>query len=380
MAVIYFVIIFFFIILLLILLYLTFSKVKVEIDERRVKQVEGRIRPIFDKHMGLGDESDIPSNEILDLRKQVQKKAGLQAFNSIYFARKKQDGLTEKLHNYVKLIVDYQTISNNRIVRDKYRKSYILFLCAEYYIRSEEVIQFALESVNDKSLYVRNNALRVLANIGDVDVFMEAYHRISEGKLYFNNKFIVDLMDGFQGDAQELNRRLVTNIAEFSAKIQKNIIDHFSNQRISGFSNEILSLVQSSEDKELIIAGIRYFGEIHTPEAYNFIVDNLKSENYEVRAVCAKALALYPGDKTVQLLKVNITDSNWSVRLNCANTLIHLEKEDVFNKNGSVAEIIRGNDKFAREIMTYTLYSKGLIRLDQDPLAYFQAENMGKEE
>ena len=382
MDLIYFSIIFFFVILLLVILYLVFSKVKQGMDHRKVSQLENEMQPIVDKYLESQSGSIISENEMVDLRKKVQTKAGLQAFNSIYFARVKQDGLTEKLHKLVTLIIDFQMLNNNRIVHNKYRKSYILYLCAEYYMNSEEVTKFALESLDDPSLYVRNNALRVLRNTGNVDTIIEAYRKISKGKLYFNNKVIVDFMGSFRGDMQELNKALASNMVEFSPKIQRGIMDHLTNRRISEYSNEILRFIEASSDKEIIIAGIRYFGVVHKQEAYPFIVEKFKSKSYEIRAVCARAIGLYPCEETITLLKEYIKDANWFVRYNCAFTLIHLEEENIFNKDSSIGKVLCEKDTFARDIMIYTLYSKGLINSDNDQvkLACFQIENVEKEE
>lgn len=382
MDLIYFSIIFFFVILLLVILYIVFSKVKQGMDHRRVSELENEMQPIVDKYMQSESGSIISENEMVDLRKKVQTKTGLQAFNSIYFARVKQDGLTEKLHQLVTLIIDFQMLNNNRIVHNKYRKSYILYLCAEYYMNSEEVIEFALESLEDPSLYVRNNALRVLRNTGNVDAIIEAYRKISKGKLYFNNKVIVDFMDSFCGDMQELNKALASNMAEFCPKIQRGILDHFTNHRISEYADEILRFIAASSDKEIIIAGIRYFGVVHKQEAYPFIIEKFKSKNYEIRAVCARAIGLYPCEETITLLNEYIKDANWFVRYNCAFTLFHLEEENIFNKDSSIRKVISEKDTFARDIMIYALYSKGLINSDNDQvkLACFQIENVEKEE
>ncbi len=380
MDLIYCFIIFFFVILLLVILYIVFSKAKQGIDQRRVSQLEYEIQPIVDKYMESKSEAVISDNEIVDLRKKVQSRAGLQAFNSIYFAKVKQEGVTERLHQLVTLILDFQTLNNNRIVRNKYRKSYILYLCAEYYMNSEEVTKFAIESLHDPSLYVRNNALRVLRNTGEVDNLIKAYQRISQGQMYFNDKVIVDYMDSFRGDMQELNKALARNLITFSPKIQRDIIEHFTNCHISKYANEILSLIETSRDMEIIIAGIRYFGVVHKQEAYSFIVHQFKSENYEIRAVCARAIGLYPCEKTIELLHEYIKDTNWFVRYNCAFTLFQLEEENIFHKDSSIGKVLSEEDMFARDIMIYTLYSKGLINSDNDQvtLASFQIENGGK--
>lgn len=382
MSIVYFTIIFFFIILLLVISYVVYSKVKQSMDERKITQVVNKMRPIFDKHMELDNVLDIPKNELEDMRKKVLTKAGLQAFNFLYFTRRKQDGLTDKLHNYVNYVVDYQTIYKNRIVRDIYRKSYILFLCAEYYMKSDEVIHFALESLNDKSIYVRNNALKVIRNTGNIDAFIEAYYKISHGKLYFNNKVIVDFIGSFQGDTQELNKALAIKLTEFSPRFQKNIIDHFSNRKINEYSHEVLTLIMKTSDKEVVVAGIKYFGNIYNQDAYKFIVKMFDSEDYEIRAVCARTIALYPCEETILLLKKYITDPNWFVRYNCAFTLLLLEQENVFNEESPVGEIIRGNDHFAKEIMIYTLYSQGLINSEniQERLATLQVEDKKEED
>lgn len=382
MKFVYFIIVMFLIIFLLVISYVFYSKVMQKIDLKRTKRYENEMRPIIEKHLKICDPLDIRRKELVDLQEKVRTKPGLQAFNKIYFEKVAQDGLDEHLRNYVRLIIDYQTLYKNRIVRDKYRKSYILYLLAEYYMNSDEVIQYALSSLNNKSQYVRNNALRVLRNTGNVEAFIAAYHNISKGQLYFNKKVIVDFIDCFQGDMSELNKVLGSTISEFSSQIQKVIVEHFANQKISDFSEEILNLIRVSNDKEVIISGIKYFGIIRYQQAYDFIVSQFNGENYETRAVCANTIALYRCEETINLLKKNITDSNWFVRYNSAFSLIHLEEGDIFNPNSLVAKIIQGNDRFAKEMIIYTLYSTHLINNDnyEEKLACFQPEKIEEED
>lgn len=379
---IYFVILFFFIIFLLIISYIVFFKVKRGINERRVSRLKSELRPILDQYMESEDDFEVAADKMDFIRKKVRTKIGLKAFNSIYRERVEQEGVTEKLHRFTNQFIDFHTLYNNRIVFNRYRKSYILYLCAEYCLSSEEVTRFALESLEDKSLFVRNNALRVLRNIGSIDVFIEAFRMITKGDLYFNNKVLVDYMGNFQGDQQALYKALAMNIAEFSTVIQKNIIDNFTNQRVTEFSSHILRFIKSSNDPELIISGIKYFGTIHNQEAYEFIVENFASENYAIRAASATAIALYPGEKTIDVLKEHIGDSDWYVRYNCASTLVNLEEGSIFKKDGPIGEIVCGNDRFAKEIIAYTLYSKGLIGASnyQDIYVLFQDEDVKKEE
>lgn len=383
MKFVYFIIIMFLIIFLLVISYVIYAKIMQIIDVKRTTRFEHEIRPIVEKHLKITNELDIPISEISELRTKVRTKPGLQAFNKIYFEKLEKNKLDEQLRQYVRSIIDYHTLYKNRIVRDKYRKSYILYLLAEYYMDTDEVIKFALSNLDNSSQYVRNNALRVLRNTGNVEAFIAAYQKISNGELYFNNKVIVDFIDSFQGDMPKLNSTLASSIDEFSPQIQKVIIDHFANRKISDFSCEILRIIKQSKDKEIVISGIKYFGMIRYQEAYNFIVEQFEGDKYEIRAICARAIALYNCEKTIKLLEENITDSNWFVRYNCAFTLIHLEEGNVFSPNSRIGKIIRGNDRFAKEMIIYTLYSTHLINKDnyKDKLASFQPEiEIGEEE
>lgn len=381
MQVVYFFFIIFLILLALVISYLIYAKIMQRNDLRRKKRFEYEMRPIIESHLQISNELDIPKSEILFIKKKVQTKPGLQVFNDIYFEKLAENGYDKLLRNYVRLIIDYQTLYKNRIVHDKYRKSYILYLLAEYYMDSEEVIQLAMSSLEDKSQFVRNNALRVLRNTGNTEVFLAAYHIISKGKLYFNNKVIVDFIDSFQGDILELNRMLASSIGEFSPQIQKVIIEHFANRKISEYSSEILHLIKKSNDKEVVISGIKFFGMIRYQDAFEFIVEQFDSTNYEVRAVCARAIALYNCEKTIKLLEKNITDSNWFVRYNCAFSAISLEKGNEFTQNSLVGKIIQGDDVYAKEMIIYTLYSTQVIDNGnyQEKLAYFLPEKKEEE-
>lgn len=88
----------------------------------------------------------------------------------------------EQLREYANKILSYKTLLNNRIVRNKYRKSYILYLLAEFGINTEEVKEFAKNSLSKNSVHVRNNALRLIQNSGNeknyipVSILVPAYN------------------------------------------------------------------------------------------------------------------------------------------------------------------------------------------------------------
>lgn len=65
------------------------------------------------------------------------------------------------------------------------------------------------------------------------------------------------------------------------------------------------------------------------------------------------ALAAYPGEHTVEVLKQALSDSNWYIRFNASKSLesFHLPYLEF-------SDIVEGGDRYAREILQYRLDMK----------------------
>lgn len=360
--VIYMAFVIFVILLIIIGIYFMLSVNSQRRVKKRINKKTNIIREIMDKHMEYEDREDIPVEEIEMMKKMVSRKSGLEAFYLAHESYLNQNIDPKKLREYAGEIVDYKTLMNNKIVRYKYRKSYVLYLLSQFEINTKEVGEFAIESLEKESMYVRNNALRVIRNTGDVELFLKAIKTITENKYYYNYRVLVDFIDNFNGDMEELDRALLANIHNFNDRFKRLTIEHFANglDDHEDIKLMVLDFLANSKDKEILILSMRYFGRIIDERAKAYLLDNIKSEDWELRAISAKIILNYNDEDTRNALLETLKDENYYVRFNSAFSYIEMEVEENIFK-----ELDMVKDNFAKEILVYAMYLKNLINHEE---------------
>ena len=123
---------------------------------------------------------------------------------------------------------------------------------------------------------------------------------------------------------------------------------------------KLLSFLQHDKDKELVIVSTRYFSKIIEPLAKSKIMANLASDDWEVRAISAKVIAQYPGEETIDQLRVTLTDENYYVRYNSAHSFLKLADNETV-----IEEALTNSDPFARDILLYLMNIEGIISIEK---------------
>jgi hypothetical protein len=331
-----------------------------KLHEKRLRKRREKIEKVFytakENHQHL---FNIPQTYIDSLKKLSLNRLGLEAFTLFYIDEAERDNYSDEICDFAARVIDYNRLLKANIVRNQYRSSYILFLLSRYRVKNEESKKLAMKSLDDKSMYVRNNALFVIKNTGDTEAVISALNIIGEEKRYFNNKMIIDFFDTFRGDYSELDLMLVKNFDSFSPFIKRLIPTHFMNQRDD--SEEVRSLLLnylSDPDKELVIAVTKYFGWVTDKRATDLIVKNIAHTEWEIRALSARISQRgYTVPEMIDALKAGLSDRNWYVRQNCAFAYVAA----VNGERRSIQPIIEGDDRYAREVILYVMFTKGIL-------------------
>jgi HEAT repeat protein len=334
-----------------------------KLHESRLRRRREKIEAIYYAAKEENQQlSDIPQTFIDSLKKLSLNRLGLEAFTSFYIEEAERVNYSDEICDFAARVIDYDTLVKANIVRNQYRSSYILFLLSRYRVKNDESKALALKSLDDKSMYVRNNALFVIKNTGDTEAVISALKIIGEEKRYFNNKMIIDFFDTFRGDYTELNLLLVQNFDKFSLFIKRLIPAHFMNQRDD--SEPVRSLILSclsDSDKELIIAATKYFGWVNDKRATELIMKNISHSEWEIRALSARISQRgYTVPGIIDALRVGLSDRNWYVRQNCAFAYVAA----VNGERKSIQPIIEGSDRYAREVILYVMFTKGILEYD----------------
>ena len=184
-------------------------------------------------------------------------------------------------------------------------------------------------------------------------------------EILHSNKLLYDGLLKFTGNREELARLLFQSRKEYSDRLLLPVMQYI--YYFSGdYQSDFLEILQDSgADKELQLEALRYFHKYPYEPARQTVQDFLRYRglvDWEYTAVAALTLSQYPGPDTVVCLKEALGDTNWYIRLNSADTLIHgLKIPQV-----QLYDIYNGRDRFAKEILQYVSSQAELIHQEME--------------
>ena len=216
----------------------------------------------------------------------------------------------------------------------------------------EMVFPFLFDLLGNKSLYCRENALRALYSSEDIHAVMQALTFLDANEqLLPHKKILADGLLSFD-KKEELIPLLWKKLSEFHPRMQVSLLDYIR-YASSNWKDEMLSMLETSQDMEIQIACVRYFGRYQDERSVSFLLHHAEEEKegvWELQNACISALAVYPGPQTLEILKKETSSKNWYVRYNAAKSLAILNTD-----RDALADILQGNDRYAKEMLEYQL-------------------------
>lgn len=311
-------------------------------------------------HMHFSNPSNVSDEDIGHVKKLISSKAGLLGFYKVYKEYLDTYGFYEEIRSYNNQVIEFKMLIKNKIVRSKYRKSYILFLMSEFRLNTKEVIEYALDALDSDSIYVRYNALKLIRNSGNTAAFLDALERIMHNKKSFNVRVLVDYMDQFQGNIQLINMKLANNLNNYNGKLKKAAIFHFTNCQYDApeARNTLLYLLANEVDKGILISIIRYFEKVIDEKAVEHLISKLSNKDWEVRAASARILEKYPSDETISELTKSLMDENYFVRFNSASSLSRMVQGE-----NTIREILSKTDSFGKDSFLYAMSLENSMKI-----------------
>ncbi|MEG0641706.1 MAG: HEAT repeat domain-containing protein [Clostridium sp.] len=349
-------------IVIAIMIYVGIARLKENLDSRKLKEIEEGFGKLILKHLdNVSEGEDIPTNEVQVVGQCIDGAMYLKVFSEVCIEYSKNNG-TEVVKRYIlnfekKLYKLFFKVDRKSIMKF----SYYIYLIGEFRMENNMIIKKLLDNLNSESIYIRVNSLKALSKIGNINGFIDALRIISLRGLYFNEKVIIDSIDSFEGNKDELDSIILSEINNYTDDMTNIVINHFSNNKYKKCSNTLLKMINNKKtSKEVIIRIVRYFEEVYNSDAQDSLINLLDSSYWETRAVTSRAMIKYDVNKAEEKLKNLVSDRNYHVRYNAAMTLISRGKGDRV-----VNEIINGEDKYARDIMVYAMFNNNLINYDE---------------
>ena len=228
------------------------------------------------------------------------------------------------------------------------------FLCSgEEKSQLHELAAVILPDVLAQSVYVHENAMRALANLGNTKDVLHAMHLLNLKKTPLHTKLISENLLRFSGLQEELMEALWQEFDAFRSELQVSILQYMCFLPPQTGQSRYRALIYTrlnneNTDGEVRIACIRFFRRNVYAPAQAVLLQMLGTSGgyYNYAAVAATALRSYPGVQTEQALLRQMSNPDWYVRFNCAESLLFLQV-DYENI------ILHSEDRYAKEMLLY---------------------------
>ena len=214
-----------------------------------------------------------------------------------------------------------------------------------------EIAEILMKALHMQNTYCRENALQAVYSSGSAELVIRALQLIDSEKIPHNSKLLCDGLLKFQGSTNELLDRLWEVFDDFDEPMQIVILDYvrFSS---SSYKDKIFTIMtDENRSPELRFPCVRYFAKYPDPRAYPVLLEMVSDPQnwrWEFSAIACTTLANYPGEQTVTALKNALSDTNWYVRYNAAESLSRLGVS-----YDDMLDVLSGSDLYAKDIMQF---------------------------
>lgn len=215
---------------------------------------------------------------------------------------------------------------------------------AKQYQRMGETLLLYLPN---STIYCRENVLQAMYALGAADALEQAFLQFQMQGWYHHVRLIADGLLTFQGNKEELARRLWKKNSLWEEDMKIAIIQFITN--LSADFSDLMLPALKEESSEVRFAVIRYFQRYPVEEAKFLLIDIVK-QNEDLAIAAALALSSYPEETTKKVLKEAINSYNWYIRRNAAMALLNIGLS-----SSEQDELCASEDKYAREMFNYVL-------------------------
>lgn len=223
-------------------------------------------------------------------------------------------------------------------------------------VRNQEIQQHMLLCIQKENLYCRVNGFRALCAFGAQESVVEGLRIIDASNVFFHSKLLTELLLSYTGDPLALIDTLLKLRPTFQIETQVALLN-FIRFKTGDYCQQFQKiLLDESENKELRLAAVRYFGKYRYMPIVQTLVQLVTQEDpvhWEYASIAASSLARYEGDHVISALTKAMSSEQWYVRYNAANSLKakRLEYEDLI-------EVVHTGDRYAREMVMYRLLAR----------------------
>lgn len=222
--------------------------------------------------------------------------------------------------------------------------------------------QIVLSYLKKDSLYCKINALKALCSFGSPSILMDALVELGNGQeSQLHGKVVTEALLSYTGDADALIGLLWARLDRFALPIQRSVLDYIRFQSGGYCGRDAGDPEGSPPGQGAASGGNPVFWEIPLrpgPAGPAGLPERQRLHPLGVRGHQRHGAGRYDGQDVVSALLRAMNSSNWYIRSNAASSLeAHgLTYEEML-------KVLGGDDRYAREMLTYRLKAK---RLEQE--------------
>lgn len=293
-------------------------------------------------------------SNMVALDKALETKAQADGDSEIYsYLRELQDMILELAQVYVK--------------RDNLQSAFFAYFISRHTVWEEEYVkrleELMMEYLKKNSFYCKINALQALCSFGRPESIINALELQDRDTIEIHEKIMTEILFSYKGDHEQLIGLLWQRFDVFSERMKLALLNYIR-FRSGNWKQEMYRIMTDvRQDKELRLAAIRYFAKYPWEEVRKDLLAMVLSKDpqqWEAAAISATALASYDGEDVVQSLMSAMGSSNWYIRYNASASL-----EAHGLGYSQLLDIIRGSDRYAREMVLYRLEESALKKEEQ---------------
>lgn len=326
--------------------------------KKRCQKLKKELEPQLER---IRNHEEIQQEHLNDLQHKLKHLQYLIAFDRVLDEiRENQPELGQEYLHQIRSVILYMASLYRD--RDKEQASYFAYFISRHgrtgQMPVDALQEMMLDYVKKDNLYCRVNALNALYHFAGAEHMVSALKIQDDGKVFLHDKIITEGLLTFSGDHQELIDYLWEEMDAFSEHTQLAILNYIRFQS-GDYQKEMFAIMQDEEaSKELRLSAIRYFGKYYYEPALEPLLAFVQEKDpvqWEFATIAVSSLSRYPGQLVIDTLKEALYSGNWYIRYAAAQSL---EAQQVGYSD--LIDIVMGNDRYAREMMTYRLESREL--------------------
>lgn len=179
----------------------------------------------------------------------------------------------------------------------------------------------------DPSQIVAFFAARSILHLGEYNRFSVIINVLSQRQDFSIDKTKELLLIYGEADPEGLIRLLQQS--RLSPRIIIDIVSILTQLNVFDAGEPLLYLAEHTDDDEIKIACIKALGELSIIKATDFMIKNLRDDDWVIRSQAARNLGKIGDEKMIQPLSLSLKDDNYWVKYHSASAIVDLGQKGV---------------------------------------------------